>query len=463
MKAFTAVIAVLVVVVVAGVSRSFASPARVADLGAVSGGSGGLPAACIGDGTEREVALAASAGGRRLVVGWIQSAPPADLNFAAASRNGGATWRTTALPGLTKCTGGEPDRSVDPSVSFGADGRAYFGSLVNYPTTLGRFAYDVFANRSSDGGSTWSSPAVVDPASGAPDRADDFPTLVADPTRAGRAYMTWSRLPPSSVANEGIYLSRTQDGGRSWSPPRLVHAPPPGMSSDFARPVVLSDGRLLVVFAEGSFTSLVGGPGTSTVLATRSADGGRSWSPPVEIVERSALDVADPDSGRHIPSRVPSVASGRDGRTYVAWSDSPSAGTGRIIVSRSANAGHSWSRALTVARVGGQAFQPTVAVGARGTVGVSWYDFGRDRPGDAVLTTDVWFAHSHSRGRHWRRTHLAGPFDVRTAYGDGKPLGDFQGLVATRHGFAAAFVQARPAASHGPSDVFVAKILLRHR
>src|SRR5256885_2967861 len=51
-----------------------------------------------------------------------------------------------------------------------------------------------------------------------------------------------------------------------------------------------------------------------------------------------------------------------------------------------------------------------VAVAGDGTVGVTWYDFRHDRPGDAALTTDYWFAYSRTGGRPWRRRHLGGPF-----------------------------------------------------
>jgi hypothetical protein len=44
---------------------------------------------------------------------------------------------------------------------------------------------------------------------------------------------------------------------------------------------------------------------------------------------------------------------------------------------------------------------PSAAVDSHGTVGVTWYDLRNNRPGDAALTADVWFAHSDDRGRSW--------------------------------------------------------------
>jgi hypothetical protein len=106
------------------------------------------------------------------------------------------------------------------------------------------------------------------------------------------------------------------------------------------------------------------------------------------------------------------------------------------------------------------AFEPSIAVDSHGTVGVTWYDLRNDRPGDAALTADLWFAHSGDRGGSWRQTHVAGPTDLRTA-----PLpshgfvGEYQGLAGLRgHGFAAIFTMAAPLAKDGPTDIFSARI-----
>ena len=92
---------------------------------------------------------------------------------------------------------------------------------------------------------------------------------------------------------------------------------------------------------------------------------------------------------------------------------------------------------------------------------MTWYYLRSDRPGDAALSADVWFAYSQDRGRSWRQTHVAGPTDLRTA-----PLpahnyvGEYQGLAGLPRGrgFAAAFTLAAPQAKDGPTDIFFARI-----
>jgi hypothetical protein len=107
------------------------------------------------------------------------------------------------------------------------------------------------------------------------------------------------------------------------------------------------------------------------------------------------------------------------------------------------------------------AFEPAVVVDAHGTVGVTWYDLRNDRPGDAALSADVWFAHSGDRGRSWGQAHVAGPTDLRTAPLPGHNfVGEYQGLarLPRGRGFAAVFTMAAPQVKDGPTDIFFAQI-----
>ena len=104
------------------------------------------------------------------------------------------------------------------------------------------------------------------------------------------------------------------------------------------------------------------------------------------------------------------------------------------------------------------AFEPAIAVDSRGTVGVTWYDLRNDRPGDAVLSVDSWFAHSDDGGTSWQQTHLAGPFDLRSAPRGGW-IGEYQKLTALDgRGFGAIFTIRTPLAKNGPTDIFFAPV-----
>jgi hypothetical protein len=249
------------------------------------------------------------------------------------------------------------------------------------------------------------------------------PHLAVDPRNPRRLVATWQQ---DRFVEDGGALSNlvasSRDGGRSW-----------------------------------------------VIWAQRSRDRGRSWSPPVRIADIGTPSAPrDPNTGAEVRAfNVVSTALARDGTAYVVWNEIRSPRSARILISRSRDAGRTWTRPGTVARLDTQAFLPNVAVMADGTVGVSFDDFRNDRPGDGRLSTDVWFRHSHDGGRSWRERHLAGPFDMltapRTSSTDiaGRFVGDYQGLVALPNGFGAVFAQAKPAARAGPSDVFFARVALR--
>src|SRR5207237_7629865 len=103
----------------------------------------------------------------------------------AVSTNGGSSWTEPAPPAFSKCAGGTPanggdyDRSSDPWVSIGPDGRAYQVSLsVNAAQTISA----ILASTSADGGATWSEPATVQ-RDNSPDHFvfNDKESVTADP------------------------------------------------------------------------------------------------------------------------------------------------------------------------------------------------------------------------------------------------------------------------------------------
>jgi hypothetical protein len=426
-----------------------ARAAHVQGLRVVSSGGRDLGNGCMLQGSKAEVSLAVSpVDRRRLTAAWIQTVRHADgsigpLDMWGTSTDGGKSWtEPQTVPGLTNCAGGSADGAFDPFVSFGPDGVGYLSSLPSYNQPR---ANDVYANRSPDGGLDWRAPVVVDEVNTGPVGLadDDFAPVTADPGIPGRAYISWSRVPQPGLPE--VMLSTTTNGGGSWSPGRVVARPDPGFVVDLARIVVLSDSSLLLVYSEFSPADLPTRSGPTMIRVERSIDAGQTWSAPVDVAE---LPFAA------LPA---SVTAAPHGSAYVAWAD-PVAG--KVTVLRLSHPGQSsqhTSLHTVVDKRGAQ--KATIAVSRHGAVGVTWYD-NRHRASD----TDMWFARSRDQGASWRRTHVAGPFDLSTnannATGAG-PLGDYEALVPTSPGFAAAFVMTKPQARHGPSDVFFTRLRLR--
>jgi len=447
---------------VAGDRPDEGRPYKVKDLRVVSGPSpfaADCPGARFDDtnitGHELEPTITVNpANPRNIIATWKQDVGPQSTrsDLVAASLDGGRTWKRRTIPGLTVCTGGTADAGSDPWVSAGGDGTVYFSGLAadlstDPPTTA------VVASRSRNGGRRWRAPATV----AAPLQGNETDSVTASPQLAGHAYVAWANFVVAPPRTNTLEFSRTTDRGATWSPPVLVDQPGPFQIDLSPRILVLPDGTLLAVFARADFET-----GLGTLHAARSLDEGRTWLPAVLVGSKPIpQDLVDPETGLPLPQPgFPSAAVAPDGTVYVIFEDSTSPTTGAIGIARSRDGGRSWTNAA-LPGVRGFAFEPAVAVDAHGTVGVTWYDLRNDRPGDAALTADVWFAHSQDRGRSWRQTHVAGPTDLRTAPLPGHNfVGEYQGLAGLPRGrgFAAVFTLAAPQARNGPTDIFYARI-----
>ena len=308
------------------------------------------------------------------------------------------------------------------------------------------------SSRSRDGGRTWQAPTTVAPL----EPGNDTDAITASPTLAGHAYLVWAnwdhtyQLP---MTTNFLRFSRTTDGGATWSPAVVIDKPGP-TAIDFSGHILgMPGGELLAVFVQADVVL-----GLGKLFAARSVDEGRTWQQPLEVASQPVGRFTDPDSGIELPQPgFFNAVVAPDGTVYAAFEASSSPSAGAIRVARSQDAGRTWTIS-TLPGVTAFAFEPAIAVDSHGTVGVSWYDLRNDRPGDAILSTDAWVASSHNGGASWQQTHLAGPFDLRSAPRGGW-IGEYQGLAAARgHGFGAIFTVAAPLAKDGPSDIFYARI-----
>src|SRR5688572_10169725 len=113
--------------------------------------------------------------------------------------------------------------------------------------------------------------------------------------------------PPVEPAGANQYVSHTEDGGATWSPPLPIPSSQPDRLSFNGKFLVLEDGTLLDVISEVQTATFPSGP--MTLLARWSSDLGLTWSAPTVI--------AEPDPQRLVN---PGVALAPDRRTvYVSW------------------------------------------------------------------------------------------------------------------------------------------------
>jgi hypothetical protein len=347
----------------------------------------------------------------------------------AVTRDGGRTWREGLLPNLTKPTGGPWERTSDPWVAFGPDGRAYYASLGFDENQAGN---GVFVSTSEDGGLTWGDPVTVHLGG---QNFDDKEAVVVDnrsdsPYR-GRVYVAWDWVTPQN--QQPVVLSYSDDGGASFSPPILIRPQGNGIG---VVPVVGPGGVLHAIFLD--LVSLH----SQALVTSRSTDGGLTWSAPVKISDVRVAGVPGARTGEGLSSVA---VDPRNGNLYVVWQDdSLNPGVDHVLLSRSTDGGETWSAPQRVADgpLDAPDFNPSVAVTPEGQVGVAFYSLRND-PDRAVLV-DEYLAVSPDGGQTFRKVQrvTTRSFDLRDAAHTerGLFLGDYQGLVAASKRFHAFWV-----------------------
>ncbi|KVA22407.1 sialidase family protein [Burkholderia ubonensis] len=387
--------------------------------------------------------------------------------------DGGATWAQTPQPFSACAPGGLPyERASDPWVSFGPDGTAYSVSISFNQSNNGNA---VGASVSTDGGQTWSSPALL--------IADNEPTtqffndkesVTANPVKAGTAYTVWDRLelpngnPYANLHTQAFrgptLFSKTVDGGKTWSKARvIVHVPSRQQTIGNQIVVDPKSGTLY------NFFNLIKPPfskAAGKVAFIKSTDDGATWTQPQVIAGLQTVGVTDPNTGEPVRTGdiIPEPAiDPASGQLYVVWQDSRFNGGNydEIALSTSTDGGATWSAPLQVnTPTGRAAFNPSVRVNEGGAVMVTHYDF-RDLPaGDTTtLPTGFWRKISLDGGRTFvAERRVGGPFDLKVApNAEGFFIGDYQGLdVGPSSSFHPFFVQTNSSNLANRTDVFFA-------
>jgi hypothetical protein len=487
-------------------AAALAAPAASAAPVAISGATpfGGLPCSnfpgqVAGAGTlfldsEVEPFIGANpANPLNLIAVWQQdrwSNGGARGNAAGVSMNGGATWTTVLLPGLTQCTGGPWERASDPWVTFSPNGTAYFMSLVFQtdpaPDRPGGFGPNAMVvHRSTNGGQAWTGPITLAEDVN-PRLLHDKNSMTADPNDSRFVYAVWDRLSvpngtvinPENVIGLGfkgpVTFTRTANAGQSWEPIRFLYDPGGNNQTIGNQIAVLPasrGGTVINLFNEIlNFKNNDGGTQFDFNLSfIFSNDHGGTWLPHgkprrVQKLQSLALFRA---FGTLTPDTNQGVRTGdilfdvavdpANGNLYAVWQDARFSGFSRdeIAFSMSVNGGTTWTAPIKVNQtpVGldnarRQAFTPSVEV-VDGAVAVTYYDFRNDPVASPAQELTDYFAVSCAANcasaASWIGSEIkltAASFDILDApLARGFFTGDYEGLTTDGTDGLAAFSQ----------------------
>ena len=289
------------------------------------------------------------------------------------STDGGSQWTAGFLPGLVRANPIAPgpyESAGDPAVVAGSPGVFWYANLAFDRTD---FANSVAVSRSTDGGMTWTTHFVVQtPSNQGKGLFNDKEWIGADPSDAtgNTAYVAWTEFEGASSA---IVISKTTDGGVTWTPPQLV-------STQFTD----SQGATVVVGPTGTvyvtFETFLGR--TDAVVFAVSTDGGASFS------SRAIAPIQD------IPSPLPGATFrddsfptlALDGSTlHVVWSNW-NGSNADVVYMRSTDGGANWSSPVTIGGGAGDQFFPWIAARS-GKVFATWFD--RAGGGDSYTIAGV--------------------------------------------------------------------------
>ncbi|HLZ56028.1 MAG TPA: sialidase family protein [Ktedonosporobacter sp.] len=349
-------------------------------------------------------------------VGRFFNGGASNIGFAT-SINGGTTFTHGFLPGTTdKATPPGPyARASDASVAFDPKHNVWIISWLGIFET-GNPAVptnvDVEVSRSTDGGHTWSNPIAVATHTAATNYDKNWSVCDTTPTSPfyGQCYTEFD----DNGQGDLVLMSTSRDGGLTWGAPQPTADSTHGLGG---QPVVQPSGKVIVPLVDfdlSPFFAFMIGSFTST-------DGGTTWSSTVLVSE---VDFHAPNGNLRADVPLPSAEMDASGKVYVAWSDCrfESGCAASDIVFSSSPDGVSWTavKRIPIDRVGSGVdhFLPGLAVD-RATVGgaahlaLVYYYYPNTNCTPATCQLNVGFVSSDNAGARWTRAEqLAGPMTM---------------------------------------------------
>ncbi len=279
----------------------------------------------------------------------------------------------------------------------------------------------VMLAKSVDAGATWNFTIAV--------RSEvelDKPALAV---RGQNVYVAFNH-------EEEVWVTASQDGGRSFTPTRVNAESRPGWSLLGAATVDPAGNAYL---AWASYSKAGGARGSVNLYVAKSGDAGKTWTPTLLDVSAAAPDCKDEDCGEAYLGAQVALTSDADGTLYALWSAGSAAlGPQRIYFSSSTNGSESWLPRIGVsaARAGVEHAFPAIVAGNTGDVRIAWMD-----QRSSTSTSSNWntyYRSSSNGGATWgEEIQISGYVPGYSYIGEEGfrfPFGDYFGLAIDNHG-----------------------------
>lgn len=340
-------------------------------------------------------------------VGRFFGGGSSNIGFAT-STNGGKSWIRGFLPGTTAFATppGIYARASDPSVAFDARHNTWLISYLGLFPNGNAAQVDVLVSRSTDGGLTWSAPVAVS----ATGDFNDKNWTVCDDTASSPFYGNCYTEFDIPTHNDLIAMSTSTDGGLTWG---AALSTPDNAHGIGGQPLVQPSGKVIVPI--NGFASKSG-----SLMEFTSSNGGASWTKALIITHISFAPIAgNIRAGTLISAEVDGA-----GTVYVAWPDcrfEVKCGANDLVISTSSD-GVNWTAPARVPAdpigSGVDHFIPGLGVdkatsGSGAHLGLVYYFYPSANCTTDTCQLEAGFISSTNGGATWStRQVLAGPMSL---------------------------------------------------